>query len=1826
MDIKDSTYMLSTDEYIKLLAACFENGLALDSVDVDGLSSGDITDNERYMFDAAEGALDRIDMDELLSKAEELNIPDKYPRFYDYMLSLQKEHDGHEDRVPTASDFSSEDSDDINQETPEQDSNEFTMGEQVSKNLVEGEHTGKKRDIEAYRKGDEYREKLNEEYRQKMQSADGNGFENKLNKKSDQTHITGIEDKATNITKGMHDGDKNANDVSHVVKGKQYTSKDIEKAGLDNETVSSIHKTESKENIDSKNANKALKQIMGGAETATTVASSKEEIAKAAAEPHIIASAVNRTQGKNSISGKQIADSYSMAGQIDAETARISAEMPAGEWQKRNSQPDFTPCDIGGNDSFGFQGTPIQSVSTKNVAEIGVVCQKRGNLITMEVNGRPKQFTIRSGGTINVEGTIMNVYDDGDNRRDKVFVGWKNANIAGDKVSVPGGGTFNLATDGVTVQNASGLSLKVTKVGAGQSAKNTAGTTIAGVTSGAAVSYSSVMKGTTIRGKDFSATANGTFTTNNFAANHNVKPVDSLLKNQQMPKTIHKQRRMACAVMHNQQMARISNAMQGISASSVHVNAITSNYNKILTINSKNAKQFAAMNDYLEKKYLSKEQIKELSEKRLNLKNLRLSQNADIIREQISKGKLSLEELKAATEYLNVYNATREQVVRKGILSGNTGRGTTIERAFFASSMPFILSEEGLPVDAKGIKKALRKGGLTAEQEAILKNTLTLKRSIKMRARAMETLKGLVKASKNTMHKIKNFANRYMGNDYTMRGLLMLTGVAGVITSAPVKAYHTAKRAKALASNIKALAKTTARTTAAVGKTGVRAVRGGARTVRFIYKNGTKKSVKEASKRIKGFVSKRHGILKNMANLTKKAGITIIRAIVRILTLILTTLLSILGPVLFIVVMLIALVLAILAFINGTGDEIYYDAGDEDTTLAMQEMVDVLTLCHASFRSAISTGTNAGASASQAKWISTLEEWADTMVKAEAIYSNSGNKTYYADALRQTPVKTNCALLVTHALQKAGFFDKTDKFYGHYDGTLRGSGVNKLKQVATVTYYKPGSTQVKDIQLEPGDILTYHEGHTNVYIGTKDGKKQWIDAGRGTTINCCTGSKWKSFHTTGNMSGYHISYHIRLNFSASESGSSIADNVSGGTKQMKKGDTSKVEGLYDVTQGTWWNYEFTYQYIHGRWAAGTKQKQLDDMFTNGKLSISGNGNYAFVNNKMYMAAFGSYWGETGDVLKVTFNKEIKIGNQPATKVLYIIKCDAKAWVHTGYPAEPEGIYGHHLGGHRDFAEFMGYGSQPAGLNGQGIVPVSCTNMGSILDGSVSLDDAGGMSSVIDSDSEIFYRQEINQDFYKSIINTDKNIYYTNPEEQKPPEGITPTPTPKGYDKKKPGLHYGFYNNNQELISMVLAMYDFDINDITSAKETIITTKDVSGKDDASADSAAYKGVTDKIGDNEWKLISLFKSNNLDFTKYKEGSFDDLRYSTLVGLFNASHIITDTTVKEYHRGPDGTYNPVKDKKTGRVIGQNNKDGRSYEVPVMETVITSYQKEDGTYASVSETRVKTDENGDIVYETLYAPCPGHIKHSVAVITLHFDSLLNLKDWWKKNIYSVDNFKKENPDYESVNPKDDNYNMKSTELKRTLQYIKKPDYYKGLNGTCDSDTSSTSDSSFNPGTLNKSQQEVAKTAYKFMISQMGLNRAQALGILANIKRECGFNYTAVENGGGGYGLIQWTGGRRTALVNWCNAHPSSGAYNTLEGQLAYLKVEMTMPDVAWTGTNPWTDGGVSYSEFKSLTDSVKAGQYFLYGSEQPGEPYRTQRYNEMASDVATVEQYIK
>ena len=57
-----------------------------------------------------------------------------------------------------------------------------------------------------------------------------------------------------------------------------------------------------------------------------------------------------------------------------------------------------------------------------------------------------------------------------------------------------------------------------------------------------------------------------------------------------------------------------------------------------------------------------------------------------------------------------------------------------------------------------------------------------------------------------------------------------------------------------------------------------------------------------------------------------------------------TAILSAMAPILLILLFVLILIFSILSFISNEGDEVYYDAGDEDTTEAAQEMVDLLTL------------------------------------------------------------------------------------------------------------------------------------------------------------------------------------------------------------------------------------------------------------------------------------------------------------------------------------------------------------------------------------------------------------------------------------------------------------------------------------------------------------------------------------------------------------------------------------------------------------------------------------------------------------------------------------------------------------------------------------------------------------------------------------------------------------------------------------------------------------------------------------------------------------------
>lgn len=1416
-------------------------------------------------------------------------------------------------------------------------------------------------------------------------------------------------------------------------------------------------------------AREAAKATSDAAKTATDKAEGmvmlKDTSIMSASELAAYASAVNSAQAATQISGKQIADSYALAGQADAETIKINVEQAlanareiAAGTRSGLNVPGVTsgpvgPTSSGATQNFNITRPSIHTlgipgaVKNSNFTDVGMFVLKEGNQVTISRNGKSKRYTVRSDGTIRIDGIVLNVYSVD---KDRAFVGWKNAAVYGGKIYTATGTVLDISTDGSigTTKTLAGLEFHIKRDVKVNAKQMTMAMTIAPALN------------QPITDADF-VKVGDKFISNKVTESYSGLLYQKALNKGKVSQLIFKQKMAMHSVFRAQLLAGAAANMKSIDLK-LDLNTLVANYDKILTSISGNSKQFYQMNVFLETRYLSDIERQYLFDAKAKLKHLGLTENTDTLKELLAGGRLSPEAASAITDYLNVYENTREKIIRKGVLGDQSIGDFKVERAFYAAALPYVLQARGLPSDKKALKKLLKAGTTSKETKELIRNVFKLQRRMFLLNLTETTLtayaKGAVKAVKNGYRKIKSLANRYMGDDYTMRGLLMMESI---IVGSAMKAYRTSRKIKWMRENAGRLLNSSIRLGKSIGnaavagyrgaKAGIHAVHMGGRAARkgfqYLRKNGLKKTLKKGVKklRMKGTKVVRKGVLK-VAKVAQKAAIKAIQAAIKLIQTLISALVAALGPIIIALIIVLAIILCIISYVKNAGNEVYYDAGDEDTTEVLQEMVDVLTLCHNSFRSELSN---------------------------------------------------------------------------HFGGTS----------------------------------------------------------------------------STGSASG--------------------TDGSTMNAPQLQKGDSSKVQGLYDVTEGTWWNYEFTYQYIHGNWASGTRQQALDN-----KVTVEGNGNYAVVDQngtKMYMAAFGSYWGKVGDVLKVEFNNEFTIGSQPASNTMYIIIADEKAWKDTGYPAEQEGIYGHHLGSHRDFAEFIGYGSKPAGLNGNGLIPTTATNMGSILDGTFdsSTIGTGSAASSVSVNADILYRQEIDQDVYRDILNRDKNIYYTFPEEQKVPDGITPTPTPEGYVKADAkGEVYGFYNNNQELISMVMAMFDFEASSSTSTKSTIISKKDASGFDEAKTNDTYQKGMTDKEVDDKWKLIEYLNEKGLDLTNYKAGGYDDLRYSALIGLFNASHIITGTAVKQYHAGPDGTINPVYND-DGRIVGQNNTDGMSYQVPVMETKTRQVRNEHGDIQIEYYTGYKTDSDGNIVYETKYAPCPGHTKYSGAVITLHFDSLLNLDDWWEKNIYGVDDFDKENPNYESSDASADTYRAKENTLKRTIQYIKKPDYYKSLSGTCSEGENSTTDS-FNPGTWDGDQAKVAKEVYEFLTTKMSrkLTSEQAMGVLVNIYRECSFNYTEEETGGTGYGLTQWSFGRRTKLVQWCNANGYQ--YNTLEGQLKRLECEFT------EDTSDWSPSGIE--GFYACTTAREAGEFFITNYERPGAQYKAQRLAEMDSDIATIQAMLQ
>ena len=1456
------------------------------------------------------------------------------------------------------------------------------------------------------------------------------------------------------------------------------------------------------------NKNKSIAASANTSISQDTVKDVSEAVVKQKNKSQMWNQAINNTQDLTSKSNKLIADSYAMAGQIDAETAKMIAEF--------NNNPSFgfspasgagfstngtaeaiknaTKSSIGNSIAAAKIGADIYNASSR-VKNVGLVGAIKNNEVGLKIDGRMKFFTIRSDGTINVDGVLLNVYKT--ERSNLVFVGWKDAFVNGNEIITSNNVRFQIGSDGNSIITGTKLNLSLSNKELNATDINEIGEKF--VESGIAASFAPAIVNKTISADDFVKDGDS-FATNKLTERFGDRNLSNLLRRHQISGTIDRQGR----IMHIMMTRYASNEMRKITFSKESIDFIAQNYNKIISVNADTASKIAKINSILEDRHLSDIEKECLFDLRTQLADKKMSCNVDKLKRQLKAGHLDEESARLAQDYINVFENTRKTIIKNGIFAyddsaylkfqlevaglptnvkmlqtmmdknaipeesmklvqsyidasnGKIKRGV-IEDGFFAASMAMLVEANNLPSNRRALKKLLKTGNVTEEQKAIIKNMLKINRINGIRNFVARQAHKLQRAGVNAYRKSKNFLNKYMGSDYTFRGLMIMLGGAGKVRSIAMKAYRTIKFVRSVPMKFARAVDATRKAAISVAKVSTSAYRAskgalkyGARftmsTGRLVKRKGVKFTVKKRGKRA---IKKFKMLGKGMKNLSIKSLKTMLQIIIRLLTMLGTAILSAMAPILLILLFVLILIFSILSFISNEGDEVYYDAGDEDTTEAAQEMVDLLTLCHASFRSALSGGSGCG-----------------------------------------------------------------------------------------------------------------------------------------------------------------------------ETSASGEEN---GTPQLQKGDSSKVEGLYNVKTTTWWNNEGNIDTVpaavtgnpNADWTGDCKR--IRDKLRDANNLYSSNG-YAVTkigDKTVYLVAMGTYWGKDGDVLKVTFNNDIVLGDEPATNEIYVLKFDTKAWEHTGYlQGEQEGIYGHHLGDGRDFLEFLAKDAGSGKRDGipSGTIPQSAVNLGNILDDTCDLGTVGGgLSTNVNKD--VFYRQEIDQDVYRDIIDQKNNIYYTFPEDKETPDGISPTPTPEGYDKSTAkGAVYGFYNNNQELISMILAMYDFDINDTTSVKKTILAKADKSGINEKAADEAHELDVTNKIDDDTWKLIAYFDKYGLDMTNYTIGGYDDLRYSTLVALFNASHIITWTPVTQYHQGPDGL--PTYDK-NGKAIDETNTDGMTYQVPVMvyDTRLVSYK--DGTTTRIPDVHQKTDANGDLVFETKYKACPGHKKTSTAVITLHFDSLLDIKGWYDKNIYGVDDFDKENPNYSSNDMKKPNYKAKESVLKNGIQKIKKPEFKMGISGTC-SDSGETSSGSFSPGVMTESQKEVCRYVYKFLTKEMTpkLTKEQAIGVLINIKHECEFDYTEIENpdGSGGYGLAQWTAERRTNLVTWCNNHGLK--YNTLEGQCKYLEYEFSSSAV-------WTNSGVN--GFLQCSSAYDAGRYFLKYFERPAPKYEAQREASLNQDIVTIESML-
>lgn len=307
----------------------------------------------------------------------------------------------------------------------------------------------------------------------------------------------------------------------------------------------------------------------------------------------------------------------------------------------------------------------ITGKNNDNTVNVGIMAKRSGNQVTLLINNNPKKYTIRSNGTINVDGSELNIYRIDD---DRVFAGWKDAIQNKDKIITSDGKELNVSADGKHIDGFGGLDIKVHSKRSVQEQKDvkttgSSATDFDRLSNGdmpenedISSSFSKgLMPGTGASGEDFSE-IDGVFTTDSYAEKRKGKSVDQLLRKTEFEKNIKKQGFMLHLVLHKKAM----NKMKDVKFSGEDITCLASNYNKILALNCRDAGYIAKMNKALEKKYVSKEDRNRLKELRETLSKDGLSTDSDILKDKLANGSLSVDQAKTADEYTKLYTKTRK--------------------------------------------------------------------------------------------------------------------------------------------------------------------------------------------------------------------------------------------------------------------------------------------------------------------------------------------------------------------------------------------------------------------------------------------------------------------------------------------------------------------------------------------------------------------------------------------------------------------------------------------------------------------------------------------------------------------------------------------------------------------------------------------------------------------------------------------------------------------------------------------------------------------------------------------------------------------------------------------------------------------------------------------------------------------------------------------------------------------------------------------------------------------------------------------------------------